>query len=149
MTWSYSGNPSVSEKDQVRFLVQDTQSAKPLLQDEEIAYLISTEGSPQDAAAKAAETLAAQFARFVDESVGQVKVSFSQRFKHYSELAKNLKRQASIKNAEPFAGALDESQKNVQEEDDDRIKPFFTRDQDDYLPRRREEGRAISEEDPP
>ena len=33
MAWSYSGDPASSDKDAVRFWVQDTDSAVPLLSD--------------------------------------------------------------------------------------------------------------------
>ena len=61
MGFSYSGDPSKSSTDTVRFLVQDTNSKDVLLQDEEIAFLVNEEGSVEQAAMRAAETIAAQF----------------------------------------------------------------------------------------
>lgn len=43
MTWSYSGNPANSNGDAVRFNIGDTDPTRPILQDEEIAYLIAEE----------------------------------------------------------------------------------------------------------
>ena len=40
MSWSYSGDPASTERDAVRFWVQDTDSAVPLLSDQEIDYLL-------------------------------------------------------------------------------------------------------------
>ena len=40
MTWSYSGNPSASNLDRVRFLSGDTDSANPLASNEEITFLL-------------------------------------------------------------------------------------------------------------
>lgn len=152
MTWSYSGNPASSSKDEVRFLAQDTVKTDPLLEDEEIDFLITQEGSAQKAAIKAAQTIMAKFARFVDESVGQVKKSFSQRFGHYRDLVDDLNRHAAMRGAVPFAGALTETQKDVQEDNDDRIDPIFTRDMNDFTRQpNQDQGRAttaaVQEED--
>ena len=40
MTWTYTGNPSSSPKDMYRFIIGDTLSDEPILQDEEILYVI-------------------------------------------------------------------------------------------------------------
>ena len=45
MSWSYSGNPKDSPIDDVRFLVGDTNKNEPILQDEEIQYLIDEYGA--------------------------------------------------------------------------------------------------------
>ena len=41
MAWTYSGNPGASNLDEVRFLIQDTDSTDPLLSNEEINYLLA------------------------------------------------------------------------------------------------------------
>lgn len=40
MSFTYSGNPETSTLDAVRFMIGDTNPCDPLLQDEEINYLI-------------------------------------------------------------------------------------------------------------
>lgn len=141
MTWSYSGKPSEENpKDQVRFLVQDTIQDDQLLSDEEINFLLTLEGGPLKAAVKAAETIGGQFARKCDESVGQVKLSLSQKSKQFFELAAKLKRHSDIKSAVPFSGALDISQKDSQRDDDDRVEPIFRRELHDF--RRKETDRS-------
>lgn len=45
MSFSYSGDPSSSKLDECRFTIGDTNSAEPIMQDEEIWYLIDTYGS--------------------------------------------------------------------------------------------------------
>lgn len=42
MTWTYSGDPSSREIDSYRFKIGDTVSDEPLLQDEEIQYILTT-----------------------------------------------------------------------------------------------------------
>lgn len=44
MSFSYSGNPSDSELDAARFLIGDTDASSPIMQDEEIQYIIDTYG---------------------------------------------------------------------------------------------------------
>jgi hypothetical protein len=41
MTFTYSGDPSTSTRNYVRFLINDTNSTDALFSDEEIAYLIT------------------------------------------------------------------------------------------------------------
>lgn len=45
MSFSYSGDPSASELDAARFLIGDTDSESPIMQDEEIQYIIDTHGN--------------------------------------------------------------------------------------------------------
>jgi len=135
MTWSYSGDPSKTAKDQVRFLIQDTVETDQLLSNEEIDFLNTQEGSTTKAAARGAEILAAQFARFCDEAVGAVRISFSQKFDHYTKLAKTLKRRSALNNICPFAGALSKAQKETERLNEDRVEPVFTRDKFDFHPR--------------
>lgn len=44
MSWSYSGDPQTSKLDECRFLIGDTNEASPIMQDEEIDYIITTTG---------------------------------------------------------------------------------------------------------
>lgn len=152
MSWSYSGNPDKNDKDKVRFIIQDTDRDEQLLSNEEIESLISSEGGALQAAMRASEILAAKFARWCDEKVGQVSVSLSQRMKHYQALRDDLKRRIAIRHSEPFAGGLTHSQKDAVEDDDDRVEPFFTRDTNDFLPQPEENigpsvSQGIQEED--
>lgn len=45
MSFSYSGDPAGSQLDECRFLLGDTDESRPILQDEEIDYIIATYGS--------------------------------------------------------------------------------------------------------
>jgi hypothetical protein len=44
MSFSYSGNPATSDVDRYRFMLGDTDANAPILQDEEIAWLIQEYG---------------------------------------------------------------------------------------------------------
>ena len=139
--WSYSGDPSKSDLDKVRFLVRDTNPKDQLLQDAEINFLIQEEGSADKAAIKSAENIAMFFARKCDESVGKVSRSFSQKHDQYLKMAKALRRSALQKTACPFSGALDITQKEIQENQDNRVQPAFTKDIDDFRRRRDDDHR--------
>ncbi len=44
MSWNYSGDPANSPLDECRFLIGDTNEDAPIMQDEEILYIISQSG---------------------------------------------------------------------------------------------------------
>lgn len=68
MTWTYSGNPGSSSRDEVRFLIQDTDTDDQLLSNEEIDYLLTSYGDPYSAAVAAVVSLIGQAARSEEES---------------------------------------------------------------------------------
>lgn len=45
MSFTYSGDPSSSKLDECRFLLGDTNASSPIMQDEEIKYIIDTYGN--------------------------------------------------------------------------------------------------------
>lgn len=96
MTFTYSGDPSTSTRNYVRFLLNDTDSTDVLFSDEELSYVITEwGGDAYDAARECAEILIARFARLADstsKSVGDISVSesYSSKVSHYKELANSL-----------------------------------------------------------
>lgn len=48
MSWSYSGNPDSSKLDECRFLLGDTNEKQPIMQDEEIQYIITQSGDNEN-----------------------------------------------------------------------------------------------------
>lgn len=48
MSWSYSGNPSATPLDMCRFIIGDTNEKAPIMQDEEIQYIISKYGDNEN-----------------------------------------------------------------------------------------------------
>lgn len=94
MTWTYSGNPASDDKDAVRFLIGDTESSDPLIQDEEVAYLLSVYTEPAHSAVAAARSIAARFSRESDRarSVGDLSLSesMSQKSSQYHHLGDHL-----------------------------------------------------------
>lgn len=125
MTWNYT--PVVSTTDEVRLLVGDTESLDPLMQDEEIAYIISSESSVLYAAARCCEVIAALFGRRVTTTVGSLRIMAEKKYEHYLELGQTLRRRAAIGNCTPLMPAQSISEKITQEDDTDRLPPFFSR----------------------
>ena len=127
MSWTYSGNPADSDKDAVRFLVQDTDTTDQLVQDEEIAWALTQGGGVYTAAALVAGTIAAKFARMADkETVGKVSVSYTKRAEQYFLLEDELKQKAATQNVPlPYAGGISVSDVETVEDNTDRVEPSF------------------------
>lgn len=82
-------------------------------------------------AAAAARSLAGQYAASVTKRAGDVSINASDKFKHYSDLAKQLESKAqimSLGSGGAYAGGISKSDKARQEQDTDRVRPKFTRD---------------------
>jgi hypothetical protein len=96
MTWSYSGDPSTSVRNYVRFLISDTDSTSPLFSDEELNYVVAEwNNDAYSAARECAEILIARFAREADsssKSVGDISVSesYASKIQHYKDLANSI-----------------------------------------------------------
>lgn len=130
MTWTYTGDPASSSKDEVRFLVGDTDKDDQHVQDEEINYALGVEASTMKAAVRVARAIAAHFARDVEKAVGDLKIKASERYKNYLEIMKALEEEAVVSGlpgAAPFAGGISIAQKETQESDSDRVKPSFSK----------------------
>lgn len=99
MAWSYSGNPATSERDAVRFWLQDTDESLPLFADGELDYLIGYAdpiwGSPIATAAMAADILVAKFGTEVAISADGVSIAGDQLSDKYKAIAANLRDQYS------------------------------------------------------
>ena len=92
MTVTYDDALSTN-RDKVRFAIRDvTENSGPRpsggnFSDDEIAGLITIEGSWQKAAAACFEALASEYANLVDISTGPIKESLSQAAERYQGLA--------------------------------------------------------------
>lgn len=126
--FTYSGDPRTSAKDEVRFLTGDTDVRDPILLDGEIEYLLDLYNrTPLNASIRACETIAAKFSRMCDETVGQVKIIFSQKHQQYIELAEKLTERLSKEDMTPYAGGISQSDKETVAQNTDRVKPDFTK----------------------
>lgn len=123
MTWTYSGNPSSTNRDAIRFLIGDTDNTDQLVTDEEIAYALAQEGSAYIAAARICRSVASKFARYMDQSVGDLSISYSQRYTQFTALADRLESDGSSRLGVPFAGGISVAAKEAVTDDSDRIQP--------------------------
>ncbi len=128
-TWTYSGDPTASTLDEVRFLVTDTDQSDQLISDEEILYLITDRGSARGAAADACERIALEFAKEASEKqVGDLRLSLGERAASFESRAKSLRSDRErFKAIVPRIGGVSVSDKRARERDADRTTPAFRR----------------------
>lgn len=139
MTWTYSCDPSTSEKDAVRWKVGDTDADDPIVQDEEIEYELARYSTDPRQIIKAsinvAKGIAAKFAKQSTYRIGQVSETLSRKAEAYERLVVELTdelvteaRRAVL----PAMVAHSVSLKAVNESNTDRVQPGIKIGQDDY-----------------
>lgn len=125
--WSYTADPSTNPIDAVRMEIGDTDQADPQLQDEEIGYMLSQNGTPLWAAVSCCSALAAKYARQADKRLGKTAISAGQRMQHYLDLEKLLRRRA-VSMVTPYAGGMSIAERDTFANDTDKVRPAFTKD---------------------
>jgi hypothetical protein len=95
VTFTYSGDPSSSTRDAVRFLIQDTDTTDQLMQNAEIQWLLdSANDSVYQAAHDACYALASRFNRLANETkqVGDLSISttYVAKASAYREMAERF-----------------------------------------------------------
>ena len=129
MAWTYGGNPAASARDAVRYLIGDTlagsTAAQPTLSDAEVDYELGL-ASGASAAAAAARSLAAKFARYPSsKQVGDLSVTYGDRREALTAIAERLDRSVALA-AVPVAGGISIADKDNVEDDPDRVAPGFS-----------------------
>lgn len=112
MAWTYSTDLT-ADKDKVRLEIGDTLSTDGQLQDEEIVYVLTRDGSVTSAAISCCRMLASRYARYVDKEVGDLKKMYSQRVEHYTTLADKLEARSVRLSGRPYAGGMSVAEKEV------------------------------------
>lgn len=88
MSFSYSGDPSNSKLDECRFLLMDTSESNPIMQDEEINYIIAQFGSNDTVLKYHLFTQAATFfARDIKRSLGPQEEDPTSRLEYFNSQA--------------------------------------------------------------
>jgi hypothetical protein len=95
MTWTYSGDPSVSEKDKYRFLIDDTDENNPLLQDEEIQFVLNSTNSHYGRLAVLYRICSNKFSKDPKKSLGPQSIDPTSRAEKYERLADRYEKLAS------------------------------------------------------
>ena len=89
MSYSYSGNPASSTLDECRFLLGDTDESRPIMQDEEIAYIIDQSAGNVNVLRYMLFTHAATvFARDIKRSLGPQSEDPTERLNFFRQQAK-------------------------------------------------------------
>ncbi len=128
---TYGDDPTNSALDNVRLLVGDTVCEMALLSDSEIKFFLTDAGSAAFAAVKAAEAIAAKFAREITVKTGGVTKNLSDRMQHYLDLAARLLVRANEQvDGAPIFTALDRSSRDDRL-DESLVQPQFFIGQDD------------------
>ena len=131
MAFTYSGDPSASNRDDLRFTIGDTLSSDVLLTDAELDSILASNTSVKGAAVVAVRRIIAIAARQVTKSVGDLRLNLSDRVKQYKILLKELQYSLSLSTAGPIAGGISKSRKETVKEDSDRVIPDFQKGQFD------------------
>lgn len=133
MVWTYTGDPSNSERDAVRFHMQDTDVEDPLYQDEEIDYMLTQHGGVIPTAIAMLRRLLVRFARHPDIRMGETWIYDSDRHTMLKAALDALLTSRGA--AAPFAGGLYKTEfeppvtDSIYEEPAFRRDPAWTKDQ--------------------
>lgn len=134
MSFTYALTSPLSVRDSIRMLVSDTDSDDQLMQDEEIDTIIFLEVgditqpySVHRVAAEVAQQIAGNFSRQGLQQDDRVRVAFEQRAADYRVLADRLLARSRRGGAIPYAGGISQSDKDLVEDDSDRVLPLFSR----------------------
>ena len=120
MAWSYSGDPANSTNDSIRFLIGDTDTNDRLITDEEIAYIVTQQGSVNRSASECCRAIAAKFARNMNRSIGGLQADFAAKYRQYLELADNLRAKDETAPVSPFLSGYKKDEKQAREDDTNR-----------------------------
>jgi len=127
VTWAYSGDPSSSTKDAVRFLIGDTDEDDPLVQDEEIKWFTDNWSDHYMAAAAICDSLAGKFAREVNVSADGISYSGNQIAQNFTQLAQQLRQMSGMdrKHGVPYVGGISWKERAKADTDKDRVPEYF------------------------
>lgn len=98
--FTYSGNPSDSLKDEVRFRIGDTEEDFPMLLDGEIEFLLSSNNdNVLNTCISACNAILAKLSKQVDYTIGPESVDASNRYSQYQAVLKTLVDEKVTKNS--------------------------------------------------
>jgi hypothetical protein len=132
MAWTYDlsklSDATLGPRYQVRFLVQDTNTNRQLVQDEEIDWTLSQAANVYTAAADICDSLVARAAGVQTRKVGDLTLTYDPKF--YRELAATLRARGASDQI-PFFGGQSISGKEANQNDTDAVSPAFAIGLDD------------------
>lgn len=129
--WTYSGDPSNSDRDAVRSWIGDTDPSSPLLMDSQIDFILTKFPNPMLAAANCCRSIGSTFSRKVSKRVGDLSINYSDMAKQFFTLAKELETQGNTFGLAPYSGGTSKSDMMTVDQNTDRVKPPFSLEQFD------------------
>jgi len=108
MSFTYNNDPSESDIAACRFIIGDTNSSMPLMQDEEIQYIIDNSHGTNDLYYQLFSRAATLYARDIKRSLGPQSEDPTERTKFFSEQAAIYK---AVRNAAGISVPLYASRK--------------------------------------
>ena len=130
MAWTYSESLTTA-RDKLRLRIGDTDTNDQLLADETLDALLTDKNSDLALAAiDAVRAIIAKFGRNFDRNAVGIQSNRSQRVQHFHDLLSQLTKEVRLSTGVVVGGLL-ETRKDVIENDDDFIKPSFTKGQHD------------------
>jgi hypothetical protein len=124
---TYAGS-TVGVRNQIRFLIQDTISTRPLMQDEEIDWTQTQEQNAYTAAAMCCENLVAKAGAIKSKRISEFYITYDTGF--YTDLAV-IYRGRGASHQIPYCGGISVSDKQAVQGDPDWVRPKFYRGLDD------------------
>lgn len=104
MAFSYSGDPAANDVDYLRFIIGDTVDNKPLLQDEELRYIISTTVGNKRVAATFRQAATIYGARPAKKSLGPQSEDATERLHYFNAMADKYEKLSGYSAVPPIAG---------------------------------------------
>lgn len=129
MTWTYDQSLA-TDRDKVRFEIQDTDTSDQLFSNEEIDARLTALGSVSSTSLDLARRLMMRFARKADTTVGRVSTSFNQRFQAYKDIVSRLEAEGAAL-CMPSFGGTEVARNDELDADDSLVQPENKRDGDD------------------
>jgi hypothetical protein len=129
MTWTYTADPGSNVRDEVRFLLGDTDSTDQQVSDEEILWTLDETPNTYIAAALCLEALASKVSgRATNRAIGSLSISYLNRAQELLSRAKALRARASLKVARPYVGGTSKMEKEVNRQNEDLVQPAIRKD---------------------
>ena len=124
-TWSYDPTDlATTPKDVVRFLIQDTQTTRQLMFDEEITWALTQFDNVYSTAASCCDILVARGGNIKSKTVGDLSITYDVGF--YRSLAADL-RARGMTNQMPYAGGISITDKLAVQANPDWVPPAISR----------------------
>lgn len=130
MAATYSGNPASSARDLLRFKIGDTAVASALLEDEELDYVISVQGTLVRQIADCFEAIGHKLLQQPNFALDKWREDRHAVAESFIKRAQELRKRGAA--AGLYAGGLTKTDKASREEDTDRVQPFAYMGMDEF-----------------